>query len=246
MSNELQQLVCDFEKLYITNYIENTTENILILDYVSPMVVGGIEIIDGLRRISKRKNQEIADEEKKKMAVITTMFALVKTFGKCCHNYLKEIEIISKSCSNPIVDAFVDNFLNNFYLKFHILIPKDPFIKAAMIIGINFGIWIGKYIFKQIKMNYLNQIITQEKSRLYLKKEDKFFEKVKEDEKYFEIKNEQQPLFQNKKEESKFFEKEKEFSIFDDEHSNNSEYLVEINNIEEINNGVDVIEVIDF
>ena len=61
----------------------------------------------------------------KKMAVITTMFALVKTFGKCCHNYLKEIEIISKSCSNPIVDAFVDNFLNNFYLKFHILIPKD-------------------------------------------------------------------------------------------------------------------------
>ena len=78
---------------------------------------------------------------------------------------------------NPVFDPIVDGIVNSCYVKFHILIPKDPLTKVMMVIFINGGIWIGKVIYKNIKIYLLNQFVDNQIHKLDRLKPIKYFDK---------------------------------------------------------------------
>lgn len=187
-NQDVENLLNDFKKVYVETRIETIYEDAFILDYIKPIIIGSVEIIDSLKKALINNDQELSDQDKKRVFIISSIVSILKASGKCCIKYLENLEVIASSSGNPILDPLVNKIINSIYVKLHILIPKDPLVKCAMIILINGGVMILKKIYKLVKIYYLNNFVSQEVHKLERTKPIKYFDKLNEDIKIFDIK----------------------------------------------------------
>lgn len=197
MASDLEKLFNDFKKLSIEMHIEYQYEDAFILDYLSPVILGAVEIFDTLKICLLTKNVKLSDQDKNKMFIISSMVSILKASGKCGKKYLENLDIIAASGNTSFLDPMVIKILNNIYLKFHILIPKDPIVKGLMIIFINGGLYILKKIYNYVKINYLNNFVYQKVHKLDRKRCIK----------NFDMKNKQKLKLEKRKKEKNKLEK---------------------------------------
>jgi hypothetical protein len=205
MSEYLNNFCCDVRNAIISNRLEETyIDDLIVLNYLSPCLIGSVELIDNVKDTTLNK-KKLSDNEKKKICIINTMLCILRTTGKCIKNYLKQIELIASSGSDMLIfDKIANSIMNGVYLKFHLLIPKEIVFKVVTSAALIISRIIFIYLYKKMKLKKLNNLIIDDIPLLEILKEDSLYQQINQ-RKYLcnEIKM-KNDLYQEIKKETKF------------------------------------------